>query len=165
MTFLINILTILVILIIFKPVKVIDVGYKKFESNNFVSDFSDIESLYSNKLKDKILGIGGGGVVFQPKFSPFNDKEMAITVDMGGIYISHNAGESWQRKNLEGVVHAIHYDSSRENVLYVGGSGVYKSNDNGRNFELFFPLDKPPLYIVKIYTYTHYACAYTRVYL
>lgn len=95
--------------------------------------------VHSPSLKATTLGIGGGGAVFTPKISPFNANEMAVTVDMGGVYISHNAGAKWDRKNLNGQVLTAYFDPNRENVVYAGGSGLYKSTDNGDNFELFFP--------------------------
>lgn len=92
-----------------------------------------------SSLKATSLGIGGGGAVFTPEISPFNANEMAVTVDMGGVYISHNAGAKWDRKNLNGQVLTAYFDPTRENVVYAGGSGLYRSTDNGDNFELFFP--------------------------
>ncbi len=58
---------------------------------------------------------------------------------MGGIYISHNQGIKWERKNLYGTVISASYDPNREGVIYAGGSGLYRSNDNGNTFELIFP--------------------------
>ncbi|MCM1545497.1 MAG: hypothetical protein NC033_00530 [Clostridiales bacterium] len=91
------------------------------------------------KLTETVLGIGGGGAVFTPKISPFNANDMAVSVDMGGVYISRNAGSEWRRKNLNGQVLTAYYDPTQENVVYAGGSGLYKSVDGGDNFELFFP--------------------------
>lgn len=93
----------------------------------------------SSSLKATTLGIGGGGAVFTPKISPFNANNIAVSVDMGGVYISHNAGEKWSRKNLDGQVLTAYFDPTQENVFYAGGSGLYRSSDNGDNFELFFP--------------------------
>lgn len=92
-----------------------------------------------NGLKATVLGIGGGGAVFTPKISPFNVNDMAVSVDMGGVYISHNAGEKWSRKNLNGQVLTAYFDPTRQNVVYAGGSGLYKSTDDGDSFRLFFP--------------------------
>ncbi len=93
----------------------------------------------NSTLKATALGIGGGGAVFTPKISPFNANNMAVTVDMGGVYISHNAGAKWNRKNLNGQVLTAYFDPTRENVVYAGGSGLYRSSDKGDSFELFFP--------------------------
>ena len=90
-------------------------------------------------LTETTLGIGGGGAVFTPEISPFNSNDMAVSADMGGVYISHSAGERWSRKNLNGQVLTAYFDPTRENVVYAGGSGLYRSVDNGDNFELFFP--------------------------
>ncbi|MDE6292994.1 MAG: hypothetical protein K2L88_00025 [Clostridiales bacterium] len=90
-------------------------------------------------MTETVLGIGGGGAVFTPEISPFNANDMAVSVDMGGVYISHNAGEKWSRKNLDGQVLTAYFDPTRKNAVYAGGSGLYRSLDNGDNFELFFP--------------------------
>lgn len=91
------------------------------------------------KLSASVLGIGGGGAVFTPAISPFDANDMAVTVDMGGVYISHNAGNTWSRKNLNGQVLTVYFDPARRDVVYSGGSGLYRSVDNGDRFELFFP--------------------------
>ncbi len=91
------------------------------------------------QLKATKLGIGGGGALFEPAISPFNSNEMLVVPDMGGIYISHNKGEQWERKNMYGTVISATYDPNREGVIYAGGSGLYRSTDNGNNFELIFP--------------------------
>ncbi len=91
------------------------------------------------KLKATKLGIGGGGALFEPSISPFDSNEMLVVPDMGSIYISHNKGEKWDRVNLYGTVISATYDPNREGVIYAGGSGLYRSTDNGNNFELIFP--------------------------
>lgn len=93
-------------------------------------------------LKATTLGIGGGGLLFNPSISPFDENTMAVIPDMGGIYISHNAGVDWTRKNLQGLVHKACFDPNREGLLYVGGVGLYRSADNGENFDLIFPKEE-----------------------
>ncbi|MCM1438478.1 MAG: hypothetical protein NC131_04625 [Roseburia sp.] len=90
-------------------------------------------------LTETVLGIGGGGAVFTPAISPFDPDDMLVSVDMGGVYISHSAGKEWNRKNLNGQVLTAYFDPMQRNVVYAGGSGLYRSVDNGDNFELFFP--------------------------
>lgn len=101
--------------------------------------FADAAGKEGASLSESVLGIGGGGAVFTPKISPFNTNDVAVSVDMGGVYISHNAGETWSRKNLDGQVLSVCFDSTQPNVVYAGGSGLYRSVDNGDSFQLFFP--------------------------
>lgn len=98
-----------------------------------------IEDINTEQLIATNLGIGGGGALFEPKISPHNANEMLVIPDMGGIYISHDKGLQWHRENLYGTVITAEYDPNREGVLYAGGSGLYRSMDNGDSFELLFP--------------------------
>lgn len=93
-------------------------------------------------LKATTLGIGGGGLLCNPVISPFDGNTMAVIPDMGGIYISHNAGLDWTRKNLQGLTVKAHFDPNREGVVYAGGSGLYRSTDNGNSFMLVFPKEE-----------------------
>jgi len=102
---------------------------------NYIGKFT----IQEPQLKATKLGIGGGGALFEPAISPFNSNEMLVVPDMGGIYISHNKGENWDRVNLYGTVISATYDPNLEGVIYAGGSGLYRSTDNGNNFELIFP--------------------------
>jgi len=102
----------------------------------------EVSEEISSKLTEAKIGIGGGGALFAPAISPFDEKLMMVASDMGGIYVSNNAGSSWDRKNLHGTVISTCFDSNRENVLYAGGSGLYRSTDRGENFELIFPSEK-----------------------
>lgn len=104
---------------------------------------SYIKKLLNKKTEINIetteLGIGGCGMLFSPKISPFDSNTMAVLCDMGGFYISYNKGASWERRNLNGTCHSVYFDEMQEGVIYVGGSGLYKSVDNGKSFELIFP--------------------------
>ncbi|MDE7439759.1 MAG: hypothetical protein K2N23_04555, partial [Clostridia bacterium] len=78
-------------------------------------------------------------MLFNPSISPFDENTMVVLPDMGGMYISHNAGVDWTRKNLQGLVLKAYFDPNREGVVYAGGVGLYKSTDNGDTFKLIFP--------------------------
>ncbi len=56
-------------------------------------------------------GLGGGGAMFSPSISPFDNKEIYIACDMSGIYNSKDEGESWDlldfrqiRANIESKI-------------------------------------------------------------
>ncbi len=95
-----------------------------------------------SSLKTTALGIGGGGMLFNPSISPFDENIMIVLPDMGGIYVSHNAGVDWKRKNLQGIVQKAYFDPNRDGVVYAGGSGLYRSTDNGDSFNLIFPKEE-----------------------
>ena len=96
----------------------------------------------SPSLKATTIGIGGGGMLLAPSISPFDENTMTVIPDMGGIYVSHNAGVDWSRKNLQGLVQKACFDPNREGVVYAGGTGLYRSTDNGDTFELIFPKEE-----------------------
>ena len=91
------------------------------------------------KLKEAKIGIGGGGMLHSPQVSPFDSNTFIVVADMGGIYVTHDAGLSYDRKNLQGTAMFSYFDPTQEGVVYSGGSGLYRSTDNGDNFELIFP--------------------------
>ncbi len=95
-----------------------------------------------SSLKATALGIGGGGMLYNPSISPLDENTMAVLPDMGGIYVSHNAGVDWERKNIQGIVQKAYFDSNRAGVVYAGGSGLYRSTDNGDTFKLLFPKEE-----------------------
>lgn len=96
----------------------------------------------NTSLKATTLGIGGGGRLFNPTISPFDENTMVVIPDMGGIYISNNTGVDWTRTNLQGLVQKAYFDPNREGVLYAGGVGLYRSTDNGKNFKIIFPKEE-----------------------
>lgn len=100
------------------------------------------DALTPSGLKATALGIGGGGLLCNPAISPFDGNTMAVIPDMGGVYISHNAGLDWSRKNLQGLTVKVHFDPNREGVVYAGGSGLYRSADNGNTFQIIFPKEE-----------------------
>lgn len=102
-------------------------------------EINELETTSKQQLKETKLGIGGGGALFEPAIDPFNSNNMLVVPDMGSIYISHNKGDSWDRVNLYGTVISATYDPNRKNVIYAGGSGLYRSKDSGKTFDLIFP--------------------------
>lgn len=112
-----------------------------YNNNSVIANvkIDELDTTMQSKLKATKLGIGGGGALFEPAISPFNSNEILVVPDMGGIYISHNKGENWNRVNLYGTVISATYDPNREGVIYAGGSGLYRSTDNGNTFKLIFP--------------------------
>lgn len=86
-----------------------------------------------------VIGAGGYGALFDAAIDPFDEHTIAARCDMGCIYISHNDGESWYRHNINGTVLTMRFDPTTEGVIWAGGSGVYKSTDHGRTFNIVYP--------------------------
>lgn len=75
----------------------------------------------SSSLKATTLGIGGGGMLFDPSISPIDENTMIVLPDMGGMNVSHNAGVDWKRNNVRGIVQKAYFDPNRKGVVYAGG--------------------------------------------
>lgn len=82
--------------------------------------------------------IGGGGALFYPRISPHNPRDMAVGTDMGDVYISHDAGATWAKKNV-GQIYDIAYDPVDPGRVYTGGFGLWRSSDSGDAFERLWP--------------------------
>lgn len=102
-------------------------------------NIEELDAAFKENLKATKLGIGGGGALFEPAISPFNSNDLLVVPDMGGLYISHDKGLKWNRVNMYGTVISATFDPNRVGVIYAGGSGLYRSTDNGDSFELIFP--------------------------
>ncbi len=86
-----------------------------------------------------VIGAGGYGALFDGAIDPFDERTLAARCDMGGVYISHDAGESWFRHNINGTLLTMRFDPSTEGVIWAAGSGIYKSVDHGNTFDLVYP--------------------------
>ncbi len=87
----------------------------------------------------RIIGPGGGGAQFLPTISPHDPKEVLVACDMTGSYITHDAGHSWRMFNLRGRVNFFVFDPKDPNVIYAKATGLWRSVDDGRSWNLIFP--------------------------
>ncbi len=83
------------------------------------------------------VGPGGGGGIHRPSISPFNSDIMAASCDMGGYYITTDAGKHWLMMTLPLVVQFTVFDYKDRKIVYIGSDKVYKSGDYGKNLETF----------------------------
>lgn len=92
------------------------------------------------KIKNTdVMGIGGCCALFYPKISTVDENLLMVTSDMGGLYVSLDKGKSFIKNNLNGRVYASCFDPVDDNIIYAGGSGIYKSTNKGKSFDLIFP--------------------------
>jgi photosystem II stability/assembly factor-like uncharacterized protein len=83
----------------------------------------------------KNVGPGGGGWIQSLAFDPRDPETIYLGCDVGGFYISRDAGRTWTIQNtgltdyfVEGI--AVHPRDSRILLLGCEG-GVFKSTDQG----------------------------------
>lgn len=88
------------------------------------------------------MGTGGGGALFAPSISPFNNDELYLVCDMAGVFHSSNAGAAWELFHYEDLTSTNRSQmqfTSDPNVLYTLRSRVgslyrlypVKSTDGG----------------------------------
>ncbi len=100
----------------------------------------------------KVIGPGGGGGIFKPVISPFNENLVMVHCDMTGAYISHDGGLSWKIKNLWNVSDDYVFDPLDSGIIYLAtrgfshsedrGSGIsmlLKSEDQGNKWKIIYP--------------------------
>jgi photosystem II stability/assembly factor-like uncharacterized protein len=86
-----------------------------------------------------LLGPGGGGCVHTLTVNPHRPDTLVVSCDMTAGYITHNGGKSWREFNLKSRQYAYAFDPVDPDTLYVGSSGLFRSDDNGNSFQLIFP--------------------------
>ena len=84
-------------------------------------------------------GIGGGGAQFNPAVSPHNENMAFVSCDMGGSFVTYNGGESWRMFNLGSMVRFFVFDPVDPDVVYAQSYALFKSNDKGLTWNLFYP--------------------------
>ncbi len=104
----------------------------------------------------EMIGAGGYGAIFDAKVNPYNKNYFACLSDMGGAYFSFDKGQTFTRQNILGTLYALQYDTSTPGVVWLAGSGVYKSIDNGQTFEMVFPQECDVEYSYRNYENMNY---------
>lgn len=85
------------------------------------------------------VGPGGGGWIQALACDPHNPDILYLGCDVGGFYISFDAGRTWQIRN-EGLtdffVECIAVHPQNSNILLLGcEGGIFKSTNQGRSWE------------------------------
>lgn len=88
----------------------------------------------------RIVGPGGGGAMFHVTISPHDPKEVMLSCDMTGAYISHDGGHKWRMFNLRGTIRFFAFDPVKPHTLYAANNLLWRSIDNGETWRVIWPL-------------------------
>jgi photosystem II stability/assembly factor-like uncharacterized protein len=101
-------------------------------------------------------GIGGGGALFVPEISPFDD-QLYMATDMRGVFHSRNFGRSWLTYDFRtirgGNQSQVRFTSDPQRLYAIGekppaNATLLTSTDGGTTFAVVpGVMDEPPLYL------------------
>lgn len=87
----------------------------------------------------QIVGMGGGGAMFNQAVSPHDPNFAFASCDMGGSYVTYDGGESWRMFNLPSNTRFYVFDPNDVNTVYASSRGLFKSENKGRTWKLIYP--------------------------
>lgn len=96
-------------------------------------------SLTARAEKFTVVGPGGGGAMYNATISPHDPREVLVSCDMTGAYISHDGGSSWRMFNLRGTVRFFTFDPLQPHTIYAGTQVLWRSTDDGESWKLVWP--------------------------
>src|SRR5271157_3959090 len=82
----------------------------------------------------EVIGPGGGGGMFLPTISPHSTKDVVVSGDMTGCFISHDGGSSWRMFNLGDHAWFFVFDPVDPKVIYAKTAPVPKDLQGDRPF-------------------------------
>ncbi len=83
------------------------------------------------------ISIGAGASFFSPLINPADSGNYIVLSDMNDVYYSLDSGKSWGR--TETMTNFFTACFSDDGTLFVGGSGLYASYDNGQTLTAIYP--------------------------
>lgn len=119
--------------------------------NNITSNPLNSNILYLSKEATKLLRSNDLGDTWEHlhtfdrnilciAISKTDTSKMYLTTLWGNLYRSTDSGSSWELRNTENVFRGsprqIEISPYNDNTIYVGASGIYKSNDGGKTFSV-----------------------------
>jgi photosystem II stability/assembly factor-like uncharacterized protein len=87
----------------------------------------------------RIAGPGGGGAMYHVTINPLDAKEVLLSCDMTGAYISHDGGHHWRMFNLRGGVRFFVFDPVRRGTMYAATDVLWRSRDDGKTWQMVWP--------------------------
>ena len=87
----------------------------------------------------RITGPGGGGAMYHVTINPMDRKEVLLSCDMTGAYISHDSGHHWRMFNLRGSIRFFVFDPVQRGTIYAATDVLWRSTDNGKTWQMVSP--------------------------
>ncbi|HEX2918401.1 MAG TPA: hypothetical protein VHN81_07755, partial [Edaphobacter sp.] len=87
----------------------------------------------------RIVGPGGGGAMYHVTINPLDAKEVLLSCDMTGAYISHDGGHHWRMFNLRGSVRFFVFDPLQRGTIYAATDVLWRSQDDGKTWQMVWP--------------------------
>ncbi|MBL0156881.1 MAG: hypothetical protein IPP47_07220 [Bryobacterales bacterium] len=87
----------------------------------------------------RVIGPGGGGAMYYPTVSPHDERMALVRCDMTGSYLTLDGGRNWRMFNLRGPARFYEFDPSDSKVIYTSTTGLWRSADSGRTWNLVLP--------------------------
>jgi photosystem II stability/assembly factor-like uncharacterized protein len=85
------------------------------------------------------VGYGGGGAMFNPAVSSFNNDFAVVACDMTGNFVTYNGGLSWRMFSLLGPVKYFAFDPVDSNTVYANSIALFRSADRGNTWNIIYP--------------------------
>jgi len=80
------------------------------------------------------VGPGGGGGMHNSAICPADPSVMTVSCDMGGYYVTTDAGASWKMLDLESHVTNTVFHPTDKNTFYACSNYIWKTTDGGQNW-------------------------------
>ncbi|HEU4635001.1 MAG TPA: hypothetical protein VFS41_02405 [Edaphobacter sp.] len=87
----------------------------------------------------RIVGPGGGGAMYHVTINPLDAREVLLSCDMTGAYISHDGGQHWRMFNLRGGVRFFGFDPLQRGTIYAATDVLWRSQDDGKTWQMVWP--------------------------
>jgi photosystem II stability/assembly factor-like uncharacterized protein len=108
-----------------------------------------------DKARWQPIGLSGGGGLTNPAFSPHDPNLMMTESDMGGRYISHDAGRHWTMIHYKQITSCFHgapplFDPIHRHVIYAldPGSILHVSRDEGKTWRTLDDACQPKIDLI-----------------